>query len=125
MISWVIGCWALPCIACCPVDKRARYVPGAQQTTIFQTTTGAHPTKTETMSRQASAAPSSMTITVPEGAAAGQTLTVQAPTGQTLSVQVPPGAAPGSQFVVSMPAPAPVVQAVAAQHVAQPVANAV
>ena len=66
-----------------------------------------------------------MTITVPEGAAAGQTLTVQAPTGQTLSVQVPAGAAPGSQFVVSMPAPAPVVQAIAAQHVAQPVANAV
>ena len=48
------------------------------------------------------AAPTILTITVPEGVVAGQQIQIKAPTGQLVNVKVPEGCGPGSQFKIQI-----------------------
>ena len=50
----------------------------------------------------APAAPTVLTITVPEGVMAGQQIQIKAPTGQLVNVKVPEGCGPGSQFKIQI-----------------------
>jgi len=49
------------------------------------------------------AAPQTVSMTVPEGAAAGAELTVTAPNGEQVTITVPEGVQPGEQLEVQMP----------------------
>ena len=53
----------------------------------------------------AAAAAQMMTVQVPEGSQAGDTLAVQGPTGATIQVTIPAGLGPGQQFAISLGAP--------------------
>ena len=48
------------------------------------------------------AAPTILTVTVPEGVMAGQQIQIKAPTGQLVNVKVPEGCGPGSQFKIQI-----------------------
>ena len=50
----------------------------------------------------APAAPTLLTITVPEGVMAGQQIQIKAPSGQLVNVKVPEGCGPGSQFKIQI-----------------------
>ena len=50
----------------------------------------------------APAAPTILTITVPEGVMAGQQIQIKAPSGQLVNVKVPEGCGPGSQFKIQI-----------------------
>ena len=48
------------------------------------------------------AAPTILTITVPDGVMAGQQIQIKAPSGQLVNVKVPEGCGPGSQFKIQI-----------------------
>ena len=48
------------------------------------------------------AAPSILTVTVPDGVTAGQQIQIKAPSGQLVNVKVPEGCGPGSQFKIQV-----------------------
>ena len=50
----------------------------------------------------APAAPTILTVTVPDGVMAGQQIQIKAPTGQLVNVKVPEGCGPGSQFKIQI-----------------------
>ena len=60
------------------------------------------PPQPEVPPAAAPAAPTVLTITVPEGVMAGQQIQIKAPTGQLVNVKVPEGCGPGSQFKIQI-----------------------
>ena len=62
----------------------------------------APPPQPEAPPAAAPAAPTVLTITVPEGVMAGQQIQIKAPTGQLVNVKVPEGCGPGSQFKIQI-----------------------
>ena len=62
----------------------------------------APPPQPEVPPAAAPAAPTVLTITVPEGVMAGQQIQIKAPTGQLVNVKVPEGCGPGSQFKIQI-----------------------
>ena len=62
----------------------------------------AQPPQPEVPPAAAPAAPTVLTITVPEGVMAGQQIQIKAPTGQLVNVKVPEGCGPGSQFKIQI-----------------------
>ena len=62
----------------------------------------APPPQPEVPPAAAPAAPTVLTITVPEGVVAGQQIQIKAPTGQLVNVKVPEGCGPGSQFKIQI-----------------------
>ena len=59
-----------------------------------------------------------MNVVVPDGAVAGQVLTVQAPSGQRIQASIPPGVAPGQSFQCRFQAAAPAQPGAVALQVA-------
>ena len=62
----------------------------------------AAPPQPEAPPAAAPAAPTILTITVPQGVMAGQQIQIKAPSGQLVNVKVPEGCGPGSQFKIQI-----------------------
>ena len=62
----------------------------------------APPSQPEAPTPPAPAAPTLLTITVPDGVVAGQQIQIKAPSGQLVNVKVPEGCGPGSQFKIQI-----------------------
>jgi len=97
LVVTIIGC-----LACCSMDK-IKEAP-ATSAGIYGASPVAVANPSLTMAVPVTVPDQQMQITVPDGASAGQTLTVMAPSGQQIAVTIPQGAGPGSTFMVSVPA---------------------